>query len=256
MTATVREWLPDNALSPDRLAAALDDVLSTWATASFPATRAECVACGDGQKPVAGDLVVVDGKQARVAISGTGKRILLEAALEVSLDAVTLSERDHLALDKLANGLLERLRDLLDDALEPTPADATSIRLQLSLAGKAIGEVRMARTAVIPLLKNRLPVRSSEAKPLSRRMEGIARLKVRVEGVLGSIALTVEDARDLAIGDVLIVDSKLAETVGLRIADSKLAETVGLRIADNAAAFARGRLEPEDGHNRLRMMFS
>lgn len=238
MTDAPRAFLPAGALTGERINRALFEPLDAWSRACFPATQAEVSWEESGSPPAFNGAIVAVGERTSLLVSGPGKRRLLELALGKTLEGITLSEGDRRLLDAFATRIAENLVARLDGALGPDAGPVIS--LILALGGHAIGCLELKRQAIITLVRQSLlPTSTASRTPfLQSRMQTVTGLPIVVEGVLGRLQLTVEDANGLAVGDVLVLDRALEETAELRVEVS-------------GALAAVGQLRPDQGCNTI-----
>lgn len=236
MTDQPRAFLPAEALTGGRIRQALSEALDGWSRAWFASARADVAPGGAGRLSVADEQADAVGQYARLSLSGGGKRRLLEAALGEGLEGKVLSPADRHLLDAfhagLAADLVERIDRLLGREAGP------QMRLELTLGGRPIGALRVSREAVVALVRRALPASSgATAFPISR-VVAVAHLPVAVEAVLGTALVTIDDAKGLAAGDVIVLDRRVDEAAQLR-------------MDGGGAIVARGRLVPHERGNSL-----
>lgn len=236
MTDQPRAFLPAGALTDDRVRQALAEALDGWSRAWFVSARADLSLASAGKLSVADEQADGFGQHARLAPSGAGKRRLIEAALGEGLEGKVLSAADRQALDafyaRLALDLVERIDRLLGREAGP------QMRLEVTLGGRPIAALGVNRGAVVALVRRALPARSLDGAFPASRADAVAQLPVRVEAVLGRALLTIEDAKGLAVGDVIVLDRPLNENAQIRIDPGR-------------ALVAEGRLVPDPDGNRL-----
>jgi len=214
---SVSEWLPPDAFTEDAVRPALDQTVSVWSARWFVGARAVISAVHPGGvKPRMAQSLQVKGGVPQAELPGRGKRTLLEAALGTDLSGLTLTECDHRVLDDFA---AEAIKDLLAalDSLGEGGANGPSLCVTLSLEGKEMVCITLPGGVLIPTMKAAIgAVRRRGAAPRSR-VDALKPVKLMAEGLLGRAEVTLDDLRDLAVGDVVVLDSSLKSMVELRL---------------------------------------
>jgi flagellar motor switch/type III secretory pathway protein FliN len=120
-----------------------------------------------------------------------------------------------------------------------TQREDKSLNLAISLSGREAVTICIPEHAFVAVLKKRLgPVR--KRGNISRpRLNAAGPIRVDVRGILGNAELSLIDLKDLSIGDVLILDRSLAETVELQ-------------LGENRRAVGHGKLSKSDGRVSIR----
>lgn len=230
----VRAWLPKGAFSLQAVGQCLSEPLAAWSARWF-VRGAVAVAAVHGEDaashPPAPHSVTVDGAHAALELSGRGKRRLLEAALDTDLAERPLSDGDRRLLDGFARTILDDLAVRVEGMFE-APADgdaADRIVCTITLGTSDVLTVSVASADLVPLLKKRAPAAQASTAATVRRSEALRRTKLDMHGFLGRAEIAMHELKELAAGDILVLDRKLTEPVELRLSDS-------------GAALARGRL--------------
>jgi flagellar motor switch/type III secretory pathway protein FliN len=228
VTLSVSEWLPREAFTEEAVRPVLDRALLAWSERWFVQARAAIIAVQSGsEKPRVAQSLQIKGDTSQAELSGRGKRVLLEAALGIDLSGLTLTECDHRVLDEFA---LAAVKDLLTalDALAQG-GDGPSLCVTLGFDGREMVSVVLPANALIPAMKVAMNgVRGCDA-PLKSRIEGLKPSKLIVQGLLGTAEVGLNDLRDLAIGDVVVLDNSLKSLIELK-------------LSDNGQCIGRGRL--------------
>lgn len=219
MNAVVREWLPREALTPERIGASLSGAVGQWTERWFSRAVAEISLCRDRTRSQIGapEQMHAEGRVVSVTVSGRGKRYLLEAALGETLAEKALNTADHRLLDAFAQCILEDLAALVDTSLGDASCShaGAPVQLTLALADKAIGFIACAEEALIPLIKGQLDGPAESIAIPTGRLAALGHVRIEVEALLGRVELPVEDLEGLAVGDVLILNRKLQAPVEL-----------------------------------------
>ncbi|MBS0253856.1 MAG: FliM/FliN family flagellar motor switch protein [Proteobacteria bacterium] len=232
MTETVLDWIPDRALTDDKVAAALDQAIEGWAERWFGAHR--CVHRTPwivAPKPAtAGSVVSVAAEPARQSL--LGQALGLSGALPPGHDG------DDQLLDRFFAHLIGDLREGVMQCLPVAAADrdasgigcALQVRaaqsgtprvvadLPLAQAGAARGAnltLWIGRAAATALRKQLCPVqklRAPQAVSLACLAGGS---QADFAAKLGMVRLSAAELADLAVGDVLVLDHDAPDSVEL-----------------------------------------
>ncbi len=214
----VRPWLPKGAFSDDAVKAALAEPLGRWSRRWFVREAAAVAAVSRPLDGGFGSGRVVAGAVADAELPGTGKRRLLEAALDADLALLALGPDDHHVLDGLALRAVADLVAMLDDLLGAGRDDTVRLRLAIAIGDGDALVVTLPEHGLIPAMKARIgAVRRLDTVPRARA-EALRPLPVTAQGVLGAAELSLDDVQELGIGDVVILDRPLSEPVELRVA--------------------------------------
>ncbi|HEY0959833.1 MAG TPA: FliM/FliN family flagellar motor switch protein [Novosphingobium sp.] len=232
MTDQAHTFLPSGTLTNDRVSSVLSEALDIWSSAYFACVRA-AVSCVDTTRhSVTEHPFKATSDHVSLSFSDRGQRRLVELALGESLEGKVLREVDRQLLDDFAHRLAADLVGRLDRLLEPHTAGPV-LRLELTLDGKPVGNLLVKQQAIVELVRKSLPTKTVTARSPKARTRAVAGLPVTVEAVLGQLELTVEDAKGLAIGDVLILDRTLKEHAAIRITEGPTTVAVGHLVPEN-----------------------
>ncbi len=223
MSEVARSWLPAEAFTVSAVKAVLAVAVAPWSDAWFARREVAVSAVRHGGiQKVREQRLEAKGSVATAHLPGPGKRLLLEAALDTDLAQKELCESDHRVLDAFAGVILEDLVARLDAAL--TDGDGTrgdSIDVTLTIGDRELVTVLLPSNALVPALKARYGApRRAQVKP-ANRFAALGPTEIVVEGVLGQAEIGMHDFRELAVGDVLVLDRSLREPVELRVAQHR-----------------------------------
>jgi len=232
-----RAWLPDAALTLDRISAALSICLQEWAQAWIgdAVTAAQVQFSDAAQISAQTGRVHAAGSASTVSSDGRGKRTLLEALLGTSLHGHVLTERDHRLLDGLAGRALEDLVARCDRLVGAFPAPAETARVlvvTLRCPAGEIAKLELPHAALAGLVKASLGDNHGKAMSVSSRAQALDEATVEIEAVLGENILRFEDVAGLAVGDVLLLDRSLDEPAQIRIAQAGVTLGAGVLSRD------------------------
>ncbi len=233
-------WLPEAAVTLERIGAALAEPLEQWSNMWFASNGRAMV--GDSPMSLAahgeGNLSF-EAENLNFVLPAIGKRRLLEAILGVALTNVLLTPTDHRVLDKFAG---RACRDLLErfvqmPAIASAPADRIR-RICIMLDGDECGRLSLPSSALVALAKSVIPRSSAIGMPLESRRDAIRPCHLTVDALLGRAALTIDEVRGLEVGDVIILNSTL-ETL------------LPVRLVATGTQLGKGELSKAGRHNTL-----
>jgi len=232
-----RAWLPDAALTLDRISAALSVCLQEWAEAWIgdAVTAAQVQFLNASQISTQVGRVHAAGSATTVSSEARTKRALLEALLGTSLHGHVFTERDHRLLDGLAGRALEDLVARCDRLVGAFPAPAATARiaiLTLRCPAGEIAKLELPHAALAGLVKASLGDVRSKPMSISSRAQALGEATVEIEAVLGENILRFEDIAGLAVGDVLLLDRSLDEPAQIRLAQAGVVLGAGLLSRD------------------------
>ena len=225
MIEPVREWLPANLVSIDRINTALSPCLHAWSadwlarSAASPDVRLPALLAFDALEHAAH---FSGAHHIRLALPAIGKRYLLEALLDESLAGKALTPTDYQLLDGLAGRAMNDLAERLGRLFQAQAAtDPTTQELAIDVNGHEICRMLYPVDGMAILMRQEFVRTASSAIPLVSRRHALAACAVEVDAILGSVRLTVDDLHDLEIGDVLVLDRPLEQAVDLRLAATR-----------------------------------
>ena len=219
MTLPVRDWLPTEAFSESAVKTALCGPVERWSKRWFAkgAVAVAAVHPAEIAEPSSQSRIAA-GTLAEAELTGRGKRVLLEAALDVELAGQTLSEGDHAVLEAFAGAALQDLVSILDETFRAAAdGNGPRLRISLSLGGGDLLAVTLPRHVLVPALRARLAAARGNRDVPRSRLGALASTKVTAEAVLGQAELSFADLSNLGVGDVVILDRPLQEPVDLRL---------------------------------------
>jgi flagellar motor switch/type III secretory pathway protein FliN len=216
VTIPVSEWLPRDAFTEDAVRPALDQVLLAWSERWFAQARAVITAVQpSSEKPRMVQSLQVKSDASQAELPGRGKRVLLEAALGTDLSGLALTECDHRVLDDFVLAAVKDLLAALDAMAES--GDSPALCVTLGLEGRELVNITLPANALIPAMKAAMDgVRARGAAPKSR-IEGLKSVKLVAQGLLGTANVSLDELRDLAVGDVVVLDNSLKSLVELKL---------------------------------------
>jgi flagellar motor switch/type III secretory pathway protein FliN len=244
VTQTLQDWLPAEAVERGAVRAAVEPVVAEWAAHWFargearlldwalaadgpPLFDANWRSCGAG-------LEASCSTRAAVRLAGL--------ALDTRADGLDLADRDRLLLAALARQIVDDLagrlrRRLVRDAAPPElPAGTRRLIAAFGDGGDVLFSLAIPVPLLLGLCRGTLPKAPPAARIENARMAALGRSTVRLEATLGTATLSLEEARGLAVGDVLLLDRTLAD-----LADLTLTHAPGV-VARGALTETEGRL--------------
>ncbi len=238
MELSARNWLPEGAFTDAAVAAALSEPLKLWSGRWFASAEVRAgpvIRAGVG----APQAFSLQGASADVEMTGRGKRTLLEAALATDLSTKNLNDADHVLLDALARRIAEDLIAVLGNGLEASPQETARVEAGITLDGREVMTVSLPCEAMVTAIKKHLGAARPSATPLGGRLAALGATRVALEGVLGKAELALSDVQELGVGDVVVLDRALTDSIELCLVQG--------------ATMARGRLGRSGGRMTIQL---
>lgn len=253
MIDEARPWLPASALTGGPIREGLEATVRSWGERWFVASDArvtdisacpaEVMAGSDAEWRMPGQLVCVSA-------SRTSTQHLLQRALAVSLEGLILTELDRSVTKAFAAKVMDDLAQSIEALLDPVSrGDGMSSQIpvrpnhdalviQVSDGRTSLLSVAAPFEALVALRKASLSPPQRPAPLSVSLMQALRDQPIRVEAILGSASISLADLDTLARGDVLVLDSVIAEGGALQLADGN--QTIG-----------RGGFSEAEGHMAL-----
>jgi hypothetical protein len=225
MRPEARDWLPPGAIDGagvrDRVADAVGDWSARWFAASRVQVSDLVQAKGGARDDADGDWRVHRGGIALRQSRMMSQR-LQEQALGQSFDGLLLSEVDRRVLAGFSQALMSDLTESLEilfgltGEARPTPAVVPDLFgpqggfvFTLSDGRDPLLSVGVPAAAMVALAKSALPPPPRPARPGGTLVAALASTGVTLEACLGRADLSLAEVRDLARGDVIVLDTAL-----------------------------------------------
>lgn len=232
MSRTVRHWLPLNVVEREVVRAKLDETVARWSTNWFSKTQASVSGLEPRRSlPRASDdsawLVYPSGIAIHCPTRSAMR--LSDWALDIKLGLLNPTPTDREVLDGFSRALLDDLAQTIALSLGCDGADVDAIDDTSELFGGLGGAVveidddnggsllwaAVPLQSVLPLCRSSLAQAAEPQGRLGTLVEGIGPLPLSFEATLGSAHLTLSELRNLAPGDVLVLDTLLGAPVEL-----------------------------------------
>lgn len=242
MRESLRDWLPAEAAERSAVRAPIEEVvaqwsshwvargelsLSHWALAAEARADAAWRDCGGG-------LQVNCSTRAAARLAGL--------ALDARPEQDELNDRDRKLLASLSRRIVDdlahRVRQRLGaerDVVSPADRRITAV---VSEGVDAILQLSIPVPLLTGLCRRTLPTPRAPTTPLASRLAAAAPTTLRLEATLGAVTLSLAEVRDLAVGDILVLDRTVSEPADLSLSRSE-------------APVARGTLTETEGHVAL-----
>jgi flagellar motor switch/type III secretory pathway protein FliN len=218
---SVHHWLPKDAFvgraAKDVLSGPVADWSARWiARAPAAVSRLRLVEGGLARRDQS-----ISGEHVELEMPGSGKRCLLEALLDVDLTEHQRSEGDMRVLDALADVVCKDLIRTFEAIVAGHAVDEAGGRLKLTLTigRNDICEATLPASSMVPLLKRQFGNATND-RPLSRLSAALRHVHVSTRVVLGDVELSLNEVRELGVGDVVVVDRAVGDPVDLRLPSS------------------------------------
>lgn len=235
MTDLVYDWLPGDVILYDNVTQAIDSAISRWSSRWFVGSYARIserahLPSLPHERGVDEGWRVFRSAIAVRAIPASLSR-LMRQALGIGAEVPDLTPSDRLLLDALSQKILENLVEELTQALLPTARSifASEGGLSLSLTdpqGHDLLTVFLPADLLLSWLKSQLqpPVRGGTLVPLRSSLTDVS---VRLKALVGRMELSLSELSELAVGDVLVLDTALDQPLEIVSASTSQAMAKG-----------------------------
>jgi flagellar motor switch/type III secretory pathway protein FliN len=219
---SIRHWLPSNAFLGATTKEVLSGPVAEWSARWIARAPAGVSKLRFAEGGVAPRAQTTCGRHVELDLTGVGRRHLLEAMLDVNLAENPRSEADTRVLDAVVGEACEDFVRTLDGLFAGSPDDdeERELRGSVAIGRNEVFEISLAAPLLAPLIKQKLGRAASPGRPLSRLSVALRDARVRAHAVLGNVDLSLNEVRELNIGDVLVIDRALGDPVELRLPQS------------------------------------
>ena len=239
MIGQVREWLPCDVLTHGVVRESVGQAVAAWSARWFTGPCASVAAMkyatGDprNEKDETGWRIY----RTAVAVRGTRQAFsrMVDRALDIEALPAELSEADRLLLASFGRAMIEDLVAELEHAFaipgemksEPEKVadplrDAGGLVVSLAdPAGRDILTLAVPADVVVPSVKAHLGPAVRRTENLPPLSEPLRAVTMAVEARVGRVELTLAELNELAVGDVLILDRRLEQTVDVAHAGTR-----------------------------------
>jgi len=242
----LRDWLPAEAAERSAVRGPVEEVVAEWSSHWF--ARGELSLSGWALAPrprPAGDAGWRDcGGGVEASCSSRASVRLAGMALDARLEQLDLNDRDRSLTSafsrRMVDDLGQRLRRLLGVERDVPEVTATDRRVVATISDGADALLSLAIPfpLLIGLCRRVLPKPGPAMKISDPRLQALGPTTLRLDATLGSATLSLSEVRDLAVGDILLLDRTLGDAADLSLARSR-------------TVVARGVLTETDGHVAL-----
>lgn len=218
MSGQARDWLPTGAFTLDAVRASLAPWIAHWSDRWFLNVKAEIGSVRPSkQNSRSAHSLTLRGATTEAVLSGPGKRSLLEAALNTDLSGAVLAVSDHEILNSFASEAVKDLLAIVDNALgDECDRDSPKLSVVILVGGGETIEMIVPSSSLVQAIKRTVPS-TQNLRKATPRIEALKPVKLVAEGLLGRADLTLDDLRNLSIGDVVVLDVALESPVELRL---------------------------------------
>lgn len=252
MTTAARAWLPANAVRDNALAGALTAHAERWGARWFSAPKPTAVRMNEvkARTGIAGDCVCWKHPTAEVLLSmGPSAHVPIAAAmLGIDLGAHKLTAHDHALLRRLATPCAEDYMrgaahafGMESGAVTTTSREAQpGFRFALSLgAASQVLELHIDGRAAVVARHAIIDPAPPSRRPLASRKDAVGRQPIRLGAMIGTGKLDLGELRELACGDVLVLDKGPGDAMALAIDGFARFDAPCSLIEDNGALCMR-----------------
>lgn len=219
MTGTVREWLPSGALADDALVARFDTAIAAWSARWFAdsglkrAGRVQVSATPTGNWVHLGRGVWIDGEPSLSlgwrALGYDGGRPKANLADE----RILVAYAGRIARDLAAT--LAEVLGITEDADDAVPSTGLLIRLGDRRPGR-MSQLLIAKSALVAPRKALCPESQRSSGQTRALSEVLGSVPITFEASLGTARASALDLRDIAPGDVIVLQRAAKDPVLLR----------------------------------------
>lgn len=224
MSGKARHWLPLEAVERNAVRAAAEACVAEWSAHWF--ARGELVlsgwalvAPGAAPDPGARDA----GRGLQVACPTRAALRIACQALDVRLEQLDANGRDRALAAALARRIVDDLVARMGGLLSPEgDGGGAGRRLIATISDRndPLVSVGLPAERLVALCRRTLPPPGPRPQSPAPRHEALGRTRLRLEVNLGEAAVSLAEARGLAVGDVILLDRRLDEAVDLTAARS------------------------------------
>lgn len=238
-------WLPDEALKPAVFERTIAQIVGDWSSHWFSKTKASCRTklreIGSGG-PASLDWRSWGG-ECGICIDEGGRLALAEAMLDRSIAANAVQAADRPLLNDMAerclDDLLGRLSWIIDRDRGPEMSSSSLAHDQgmvwdigLKKSGTSFSLI-VHRSALVRWRKTLAP--KATAPALARVASALTSQPVRLDLDLGRGSLTIAELEDLAIGDVVILNSAVDSPLAVLAAGRRTGISGSLKQDEQSA---------------------
>ena len=251
---SIRPWLPREAIIGPAFRSAVEETVRAWSADWLPAGRLEPLEFEPGARAWTDEGAALRwlGYADAVAIAAAPRSAsaLVARALDAGPGQNAETDRDHALLKGFEHRMFADLAGRLSEALGAVPgrarppAEVKEVWPAPEGATVRIGDEKgeTLRIAVglgelVAFRKSRVASAPSARRKLESRAVALSPVRVDVEARLGRAEIAVSDLRELAPGDVLILDRTVTEPVDLGVAGSNR-NFARARLAENGDSMA------------------
>lgn len=239
MTGAARDWLPIEVVAGEAVRSVLDAAARDWGSAFFTRRRFAV----DRIKPVAASArAPTEGpgwRRYSANVSISVQRLtasqLVARALDADLGAVAVSDQDRLLLDSFERKLFAELAARIEAKLgstgqaydgprevaDPFGPEGGAVAVLTEDNGARLMSLALPGRVLLPLCKRSIPPSSRSRSRLKSPAAALAPTQVVLEATLGSAEVALADLRDLAPGDVLVLNRALDAPADIRLKDAQ-----------------------------------
>jgi flagellar motor switch/type III secretory pathway protein FliN len=235
VTASVREWLPLDIVDQAVIRTALAGAVEAWSEHWFQRHRlvvGSIVAAPRGATSAdSGWSWTLFGQAVAINRSSNSPTPFASWVLDGGWDPLLASAADRLIVEDLEATLLADLSGrieaklglvgaasaIADEISDPLGADGGAIVGLKSESGAGALRLAIPLAALVAFRKSRLPNRSVATERLGSRSDALDATSVQLDAQLGDAQLALADLQTLAVGDVLVLNTRLDGLAALTV---------------------------------------
>lgn len=254
MSDRARDWLPAGIVAGEGVRNAVSSAVAAWCEDWFarPAVRLAHLRTVEPEPAVLRAGWRRIGGQLAANLPRRNASRLLGWALDVQLEQQEQTETDQRLLEAFENRMLADLGRRIETALG-MPLSGTPAFEAVDDPGGPYGGVSMALAdahegdlmqlalpieALLPFCRSSMPPRRERSEPMADLLPALGPTTVRIAASLGRAELSLDDLRNLAPGDVLVLGTGVNDPIDISLSGSQ-------------AVLAKARLTDQDGQLAL-----
>ena len=241
---TVSEWLPIGHLTSTAVTNLVGRVVSDWSEAWFSESQIKLSLL----RPADGQASRKDWSPCgpcRLGVTRSGRLKLALLALDASSEPQPMTDADLQIIEGVQAALVKDLGDRLARLLEVKSSaenegqpGSDDLIATLWAENIEICQLSFCRNLIAALARRQAPPRRIHDEAPVSRIEALGPNRVALEAHFGSVELSLAEIRNLAVGDVLVLDTALNDPIALL-------------LKPQGTAIVAGRLTQLDDHLAL-----
>jgi hypothetical protein len=219
-----QDWLPPEALTDETVRSAFADVVNLWSEEWFGEIGLALYEFEAGEAKESLSIIDIDRVGAALYLGALALKIEKDDILLKSVEAHIVDELGEMIIEEFRSALIKLI---IDHDVEASAASTPGVRVEFSLAdSKGVARLRgtAAAASIARFRKLRLASPCTMANLFSAR-NAVGCELIEIQALLGCSEISIAALMGIAVGDVLILDTKSDEPI--RLTGSKPAVVFG-----------------------------